>query len=666
VDNFPTDEVTGLVIAATLTENTPGNYTITVTGAGPLALTNHRWLFRVQDSAERETRTYFYADFPASPFAAPAAVTAQACTNCHGPEGIGIHGSAFIAGESGEVCLTCHGADDSPFGDPPGPNPVPGLAFVVHGVHNSSNHPDGEWVYDARHTFHVTYPTYMNNCSVCHETVDQLAVANSMALTDDNCFTCHFTTEGIPFEEGSTAETFHANIVDGCQSCHAGQITGIPQTVTQVHNGATTERGGVIWQGEDTSITEGALIDWQIIGVIDDGTNLTINWQASYDGTPYDPCNDVPSATVPFAFHEIPPLTRPDGTTQNRNNLSIIRNYAQGEDFILGKRADGAGQPGTTPRVEASNTTCAGNVATTVVPVEETNATVGRVGIQGKPWVVAIDPDDADGVMQVRAKSPTFDWVVGTGNAATARRNVVDSGLCLNCHRGSLYQHGGNRVDNIDLCMLCHNVAANDEYVRVDEFGVDASESYDGRAGQAFGMKELAHGVHPARATGNPLVVYRGRGIYAWATNVGQLRNWPTGANCTQGDGDTGSNYFTVVGSEVLPEGSDTCQPHNFHAPTFPRGLYDCAACHVQDDPATSTDEGFALLPNPRVAMATTVEAGAPPFGEQDNDVLQGVQTTSCVSCHADGATKGKGHAYQNSWTPQAFPEGRKTIIDAN
>jgi hypothetical protein len=212
--------------------------------------------------------------------------------------------------------------------------------------------------------------------------------------------------------------------------------------------------------------------------------------------------------------------------------------------------------------------------------------------------------------------------------------------------------------------MLCHNVAANDEYVRVDEFGVDASESYDGRAGQAFGMKELAHGVHPARATGNPLVVYRGRGIYAWATNVGQLRNWPTGANCTQGDGDTGSNYFTVVGSEVLPEGSDTCQPHNFHAPTFPRGLYDCAACHVQDDPATSTDEGFALLPNPRVAMATTVEAGAPPFGEQDNDVLQGVQTTSCVSCHADGATKG--HAYQNSWTPQAFPEGRKTIIDAN
>ena len=62
--------------------------------------------------------------------------------------------------------------------------------------------------------------------------------------------------------------------------------------------------------------------------------------------------------------------------------------------------------------------------------------------------------------------------------------------------------------------------------------------------------------------------------------------------------------------------------------------------------------------------MATTVEAGAPLFGDQLNDVLQGVQTTSCISCHADSSAKA--HAYQNSWTPQDFPQGRQTIIDAN
>jgi hypothetical protein len=96
-------------------------------------------------------------------------------------------------------------------------------------------------------------------------------------------------------------------------------------------------------------------------------------------------------------------------------------------------------------------------------------------------------------------------------------------------------------------------------------------------------------------------------------------------------------------------------QTHHYHEPTYPRGLYDCAACHV-----ATVD----LFPNPTKAMATTVESGQPPFAVNENDVLQGVQTTSCISCHADSATKG--HAYQNSWTPQVFPEGRQTIIDAN
>jgi hypothetical protein len=40
------------------------------------------------------------------------------------------------------------------------------------------------------------------------------------------------------------------------------------------------------------------------------------------------------------------------------------------------------------------------------------------------------------------------------------------------------------------------------------------------------------------------------------------------------------------------------------------------------------------------------------------------VQTTSCVSCHADSAARS--HAWQNGFTPQAFPEGRQTIIDDN
>jgi OmcA/MtrC family decaheme c-type cytochrome len=600
----------------TLTNNGGGNYTIKVLGGAAEALNDNRYLFRVGAGDDRETRVYFYGDFPATPIEIePLVVSAEACNACHGPERLsGIHGGYYAAADGGETCVTCHGVDT-----------VPSLGAVAHGLHSSILEDNGEPI-------EITYPTYMNNCSVCHSEAAQLAAANTMPVAADACFSCHGSTAGIPFVPNSSAETLHANIPDGCQSCHAGQISGIPQTVTEVHNGALTGRSGVIWDGVDTSVTEGAKIAWVITGVADDGTDLTITWQASYDGVGVDPCNATAGAGVPVFFADA-----------NGGNLSILRNYAQGEDFILGTRDDRAGQPGGTPGVSADNTTCAGNVATTVVPVEATDATYGRVAIQGKPRLPSPDPDDTDGLMQVRAFTPTYDWVIGETGAAPARRAVADSSLCLTCHVGSLYQHGGNRVDNIDMCYLCHNAAANDEYVRVDDYGVDASEAYDGRAGQAFGIKEMVHAVHPAGALGNRVVIYRGRGIYGWAADESQLSNWP-------GSGDD----LPVFGSDD-GTGNPVLQNHIFHSPTYPRGLYDCAACHV-----ATVD----ILPDPTKAMATTVEAGQPPFGDQLNDVLEGVQTNSCITCHADSASKG--HAYQNSWTPQVFPEGRQTIIDAN
>ena len=503
----------------------------------------------------------------------------------------------------------------------------------------------------------------MNNCSVCHSEAAQLTAANAMPVSGAGCFTCHGSINSDSFD--FTGLEFHLTLANpetaDCTLCHkAAADGGIAQAnVAEMHNGATTERDGVIWDGVDTSVTEGAKFDWRITGVTDDGTDLTITWEASYDGLAFSPCNADPAAG-PVFFADADPAAVP---AFEPDNLSILRNYAQGEDFILGTNANRAGQPGGTPGVSAANTSCDGYglVATTVVSVEATDAMYGRVAIQGKPRVLNVDPTPDAGfaaeygtTMPVRAKTPTFDWAIGDATGLTAvpvRRAVADTSLCLSCHVGSLYQHGGNRVDNIDMCYLCHNPAANDEYVRVDTFGVDASESYDGRAGQAFGIKEMVHAVHPAGALGNPVVIYRGRGIYGWADDVSKLSNWPLVDDCVRSNGSPGR---LVVGADD-PTAASACQPHIFHNPTYPRGLYDCAACHVA---------GVDITPDPTKAMATTVEAGAPPFGDQLNDVLEGAQTSSCITCHADSASKG--HAYQNSWTPQAFPEGRQTIIDAN
>ncbi|NHA14912.1 cytochrome c3 family protein [Thioalkalivibrio sp. XN279] len=602
-----------------------GDYTITIPGGVAAAGEAARFFLRVTNGM---TRAVVSGDFPAA--ALPDIASDASCGDCHGPKGLTVHASFGYPGMESSECVVCHKAE----GGLPFLNFEDSYVGLIHGIHNAHNFPEGFYAY-GEDEFETTYPTYMTNCSVCHSEAPQLAAANSMPVTGAGCFTCHGGMDGFDF----TGLEFHLTIPDpltaNCGQCHDGSLAGAD--VTAYHNGLTTERGGIIFDGVDTSVVEGDKIDWQITGVVDDGVELAISWTATYEGTGVNPCNATAGPGAPVFFA--------DGS----GNLSILRNYAQGGDYILGTDPDAAGQPGSAVGVNVDNTTCASNVATTVVPVEETDAMYGRVAIQGKPRVPSAL---GTGLMAVRAFTPTFDWEIGTDDAAPARREVVDSGLCLKCHVGSMYQHGGNRVDNVDMCYLCHNTAANDQFVRVDTFDVDASEAYDGKAGQNFGMKEMLHAVHSAGATGAPIVIYRGRGIYAWGESTDLLPNWP------------GSGRFPVFGSDD-GTGTPVTQNHTFHTPTYPRALNDCGACHV---------EGFDILPSALEAMASTIETGDEPFGDQVNDILEGAQTSSCVTCHrgdgdgvydpADEAAV-KGHAYQNSWVPREFPEGRQTIIDA-
>ena len=175
--------------------------------------------------------------------------------------------------------------------------------------------------------------------------------------------------------------------------------------------------------------------------------------------------------------------------------------------------------------------------------------------------------------------------------------------------------------------------------------GIDPADTYDGREGETYELKTMLHRIHSAGVEGQqPYVIYRGRGIYAFAPEGTVLPNWPgTGSQVAYGstiDNDGNPGSFVVN--------------HNFHAPTYPRSLNECTACHVEDLP---------VQPDQTQAMATTIDAGSDVWNDQIDDVLQGATTTACITCHAYPAAKG--HAYQNSWDPQEFEEGRQTIIDA-
>ena len=602
----------------------------------------------VTSEEEGEGRVPVIVSYPDAPRA--QLVSDQACVNCHGEYGGGLpHGYSPV---SASTCQVCHASEEYR-------NWPDTFVGMVHGIHNSHERPSGSYLWRDEE-IEITYPTYMTNCSVCHDSADTLAAANAMPVTGAGCFTCHESMDSWDFTVSGT--TFHEayDETTNCGNCHDDNTA--PSTITAFHNGLTTEREGVIWDGADTSVTEGEKIAWEVIGVVDDGTELAISWQASYDadgegpGAPVavDPCNVTPAAGAP-AFHAIPPLppVPPETEGDERNNLTVLYTYFQGGDPILGT----ASAPGQASNVGVSvdNTTCAAGVATTTItPNRVEGATVSRIAIQGKPWLPNIDPEGEDVYMQVRAKTPVYDFVVGSGDEVPARRVIVDTEKCLDCHVGSLYQHGGNRVDNVDMCILCHNSASNEQNVRAG-MGVEASEAYDGKAGQTYEMKSMLHAIHSAGVSFEedrdvnqaPIVIYRNRGIYAWAESRDMLPNWP------------GEGRQIVFGS------NDVTQNHNFHTPTYPRAGYDCGACH--------SDSFAKLLPEQTVAMATTLQAsevadahenpGNVVWADQTDDVLQGSGAASCTSCHSDGAAKG--HAYQNGWTPQSFDDGRQTIIDA-
>jgi len=122
---------------------------------------------------------------------------------------------------------------------------------------------------------------------------------------------------------------------------------------------------------------------------------------------------------------------------------------------------------------------------------------------------------------------------------------------CLACHLGSLYQHGGNRVDNVDLCVTCHNPAANEKNNRVN-MGVVATEAYAGKVGESYDMRNRVHAIHSAGESGQPLVDYRSNGIYFFGSKaaLAAATSWPStgGVTCKNAE-NLDVTHYKVFGS---------------------------------------------------------------------------------------------------------------------
>ena len=657
------DTVPGDVLTpATLTGGTDGNYTVTIDGGvTQYGTVPSRYLFRLLTAVGGSgNRVIVVGDYPSSPD--ESLVSSAGCSGCHGNGGNG--GVHYSFPFSGAACTVCHDATNTT---------LPRLFDIGHSVHNSHLMPSGEYVLETTDgadswTYSATYPTYMTNCSVCHTASSgALAKVNTMPVSYAGCLSCHGSMESWEFDPAIAG--LHAGVTEAtnCSTCHTAGAARA--TVAEFHNGLETERVGIIYGGEDLSVTEGAKFNWKITEVVDDKAagKLEISWTAEYPkGTPVNPCNTTVTATAPgfFNFTTFP---------ANEGGMSMLRSYAQGDDYVLGQaNAPGQASAVNVRAVESAdannpaNTTCltaAPFTATTIINRNDLpDGTRGIVALQGKPLLPVPAGMSTEhwnySTMYVRVPTPTYEFVVGTGAKATERRVVADTEKCLGCHVGSLYQHGNTRVDNVTMCIICHNSASSDQNNRV-VMGVTASEAYDGKVGQTYEFKTMLHAIHSQGSdlVHDPYVVYRTRGIYAWTAEDVTLPNWATGEACENTANTPPTPGIRVFGGD--PAEPRSCQPHNLYHPTYPRNERDCAACHKA---------GFGTIPDQSKAVATTIDAGNIDSGttnvwkNQLDDTLQGASAAACTSCHS--STDVRGHAYNEGWTPQIFPNGRQTILD--
>jgi OmcA/MtrC family decaheme c-type cytochrome len=107
----------------------------------------------------------------------------------------------------------------------------------------------------------------------------------------------------------------------------------------------------------------------------------------------------------------------------------------------------------------------------------------------------------------------------------TIRRQVVDSNSCLECHK-ILAIHGGNRVNNVQLCVMCHN----------PNLGLGGAES--------FNLKDFLHGLHAETGTYDDVV--------SGLTYPGQLKHC---TKCHYGTPAANASSFANSYKADLPAG---------------------------------------------------------------------------------------------------------------
>jgi len=423
---------TGLVYPiGTLADNGNGNYTYIFSTAMPDAAPELTAINRVRINLSAATvagvkflaaggiRDFKIAALNVALAETKQTVTTNACRDCHNGR---TRGHNANMNDNAAVCITCHNPSFQwqriGLGNPAATEDRTmgqskfDFVTMIHQIHSAIDDPaaDMSWA-------EITYPQDMLNCTKCHNgAAADLWKTNP---TKEACGSCHYTVDFV----NGVNHVVAAN--GGCKFCHIPeQITGYHTTINKTPNNPLTPEGA-------------SEITYEIYGVTVNGSNQpVVDFAIKRDGVRMDLSAQPADLTGSPSFLVVYALPQ-DGIATPADYNNIGRAAAQPASVNV------SALYATLVEHQTINNRYTATLTTAPFPV---GATLRAVALQG--YFTQVLPA---GKVARHARGPV---VAVTGDAV--RRTVVDQDKCLKCHE-IIEGHGGNRVNNPQLCVVCHN-----------------------------------------------------------------------------------------------------------------------------------------------------------------------------------------------------------------
>ena len=533
-------------------------------------------------------------------------VETASCNECHSH--LGHHGGTR---QDTRLCVTCHqpGKVEANSGN--------SIAFenMIHKIHRGANLPSVQagtpYVFCGSTSCNddfsdVEWPQDTRNCTKCHNPADANTPDAYLFYDKPTMLACASCHDDVNFATGENHPGGVQTDNSQCTICHS--TNGFAGSVAQSH---------VI-----PSKVAAQFYKWNILSITNTapGSKPTIVFSVT---NPLD-------SDKPYDIKTDPAFTAGGGAA--RVNIDMAwDNFDYTNDGSGGPQAVSFNALTATPVGDGTYTI----TAPKAIPLDTMGS--GTIGIEGHP---AADFDgDGNFTDRVPVKSQVAYFPI-TDAVAQPRRLVVDTSNCQKCHgqNDGLSLHGGNRTDNTQLCVMCHNPNLTDLSQRPADPDRTPNlvniAAVDGLEQRAINFPRLIHSIHSADFRTRSFTVY---GFGGSVNNFDDVGYPGILSNCTQCHADGTYRVplqMGLLGSTVDTHATQVATESGGKA-IFPAGALDNGALFSRISP---TAAACSACHDDIYSKAHMAQNGGSFYTLQvDIDASYGT-TESCPVCHERGA----------------------------